>query len=209
MMFSSAARTLLGIEEIGLPNVGILLDFGHSLFGGESPADAAQLAIDRGRLFAIEVNDNWRDWDDDMVVGSVHLHRDLRVLLRAARDRLGGRRLLDQFPFREDPVEAARAASAIMRAIDRALDLIDRDALAAAQQAQDALRAQRIVRRALLERASADASDAAPCCPARSRAESRTATASRSRGSGGRPQPTETAELRRRGRPTCGATSSA
>src|SRR3712207_7792029 len=28
---------------------------------------------DAGRLFAIDVNDNFRGWDDDMVVGSVHL----------------------------------------------------------------------------------------------------------------------------------------
>ena len=38
MSFGSVARPLLGIEKIGLPNVGILLDFGHALFGGESPA---------------------------------------------------------------------------------------------------------------------------------------------------------------------------
>ena len=43
---------------VGLPNVGIRLDFGHSLYGGESPADAAQLAIDHGRLFGMDVNDN-------------------------------------------------------------------------------------------------------------------------------------------------------
>lgn len=46
MTWDSAARTLLGIEQIGLDNVGVLLDFGHSLYGGESPADAAQLIID-------------------------------------------------------------------------------------------------------------------------------------------------------------------
>ncbi|MCU1475449.1 MAG: barrel protein [Subtercola sp.] len=34
MSFDSVSRTLLGIEKIGLPNVGILLDFGHALFGG-------------------------------------------------------------------------------------------------------------------------------------------------------------------------------
>ncbi len=39
MSFDSVSRTLLGIEKIGLPNVGILLDFGHSLYGCESPAD--------------------------------------------------------------------------------------------------------------------------------------------------------------------------
>jgi xylose isomerase len=60
MSFDSVARTLLGIEKIGLPNIGILLDFGHSLYGGESPADAAQLAIDHGRLFGMDVNDNLR-----------------------------------------------------------------------------------------------------------------------------------------------------
>jgi hypothetical protein len=60
------------IEKIGLPNVGILLDFGRALFGGESPADSAQLAIDYGRLFGMDVNDNLRSWDDDMVAGTVH-----------------------------------------------------------------------------------------------------------------------------------------
>ena len=39
----------------------------------KDPADAAQLAIDYGRLFAIDVSDNMWGWDDDMVVGSVHL----------------------------------------------------------------------------------------------------------------------------------------
>jgi hypothetical protein len=71
MSFDSVTRTLLGIEKIGLPNVGILLDFGHSLYGGESPADAAQLAIDYGRLFGMDVNDNLRGWDDDLVAGTV------------------------------------------------------------------------------------------------------------------------------------------
>ena len=36
MSYDSVARTLLGIEKIGLPNIGILLDFGHALYGGES-----------------------------------------------------------------------------------------------------------------------------------------------------------------------------
>src|SRR3546814_6295686 len=72
MSYDSVAPTLLGIEKMGLPNVGILLDFGHSLYGGESPADAAQLAIDHGRLFGMDVNDNFRSWDDDLIAGSVH-----------------------------------------------------------------------------------------------------------------------------------------
>ena len=91
MVFSSCARTLLAIEEMDRDNVGILLDFGHSLYGGESPAEAAKLALSRDRLFAIDVNDNFRGWDDDMVVGLGPPAGDLRVLPRPAHRRLGGR----------------------------------------------------------------------------------------------------------------------
>ncbi|TQS40216.1 TIM barrel protein [Cryptosporangium phraense] len=150
MVFSGVARTLLAIEEMGQPNVGILLDFGHSLYGGESPADAAQLAISRGRLFAIDVNDNFRGWDDDMVVGSVHLTETVEFFWTLRRLGWEGVWQLDQFPFREDQVQAARDGIEVMRAIYRAIDLIDEDALAAAQKAQDALAAQRIIRKALL-----------------------------------------------------------
>ena len=108
MSFDSVARTLLGIEKIGLPNVGILLDFGHSLYGGESPADAAQLAIDYGRLFGMDVNDNLRGWDDDLVAGSVHPIELFEFFYTLRKNEWEGVWQLDQFPFREDSVEAAR-----------------------------------------------------------------------------------------------------
>jgi xylose isomerase len=149
MVFSTVARTLLAIDEIGLPNVGVLLDFGHSLYGGETPADAAHLAISRNRLFAIDVNDNFRGWDDDMVVGSVHLTETFEFFLALHDAGWEGVWQLDQFPFREDSVEAARAGVQTMRAFHRAITLVDREALARAQRAQDALAAQRLVQKAL------------------------------------------------------------
>jgi xylose isomerase len=157
MVFSSVAKTLLGIEEIGLPNVGILLDFGHSLYGGESPADAARLAISRGRLFAIDVNDNYRGWDDDMVVGSMHPIETFEFFFALQDAGWDGVWQLDQFPFREDSVQAARDGIAVMKRIHRALGVLDRDALEAAQRAQDALAAQRIIQDALYGRHGGDA----------------------------------------------------
>jgi xylose isomerase len=149
MVFSSVAKTLLAIEETGCDNLGILLDFGHSLYGGETPAEAAQLAMARGRLFAIDVNDNFRGWDDDMVVGSVHLLETFEFFFALADAGWEGVWQLDQFPFREDSVEAARAGIATMKAFWRALQLLDREALRTAQAAQDALGAQAIAKRAL------------------------------------------------------------
>jgi L-rhamnose isomerase len=84
MFFASAAKTLLAIEDMDVPNVGILLDFGHSLYGGESPAEAARLIHSRGLLYGIDVNDNFRGWDDDLVVGSVHLVETLEFSTRSA-----------------------------------------------------------------------------------------------------------------------------
>jgi xylose isomerase len=151
MVFSSVARTLLAIEDTRCDNVGILLDFGHSLYGGETPAEAARMAIARGRLFAIDVNDNFRGWDDDMVVGSVHLMEAFEFFFALADAGWEGVWQLDQFPFREDSVQAARAGIATMKAFHRALTLLDREALRAAQDRQDALAAQAIAKRALYQ----------------------------------------------------------
>ncbi|WP_262402176.1 sugar phosphate isomerase/epimerase [Actinomadura sp. CNU-125] len=158
MVLSSVARTLLAIDDMGVGNVGVLLDFGHSLFGGETPAESARMAIARNRLFAIDVNDNFRGWDDDMVVGSVHLLETFEFFFALHDAGWDGVWQLDQFPFREDPVEAARTGIRTMRAFHRALGYLDRGELAEAQAAQDALRAQRIAKRALF-RALAESED--------------------------------------------------
>lgn len=149
MSYSSVARTLLGIEQIGLPNVGILLDFGHALYGGESPADSAQLAIDYGRLFGMDVNDNLGHWDDDMVAGTVHPIELFEFFWTLQKNNWEGVWQLDQFPFREDSVAAARASIDFLHRIDRALDLLDADALRDAQSRHDALAAQRLAQAAL------------------------------------------------------------
>jgi sugar phosphate isomerase/epimerase len=156
MTWDSAARSILGIQQIGLDNVGVLLDFGHSLYGGESPADAAQLLIDHGLLYGMDVNDNLRGWDDDLVVGTVHLTEIFEFFYTLRKNGWEGVWQLDQFPFRENSVEAARLSVRFLKAIHRALDTLDVAALQEAQSRQDALAAQRIVQDALLSSMAAD-----------------------------------------------------
>lgn len=154
MFFSTAARTLLAIEDMGVDNVGIVLDLGHSFFAKETPADVLHLVARRGKLVSVEVNDNWREWDDDMAVGSVHLIETLEFLHALRQIDWRGPVLLDQFPFREDPVEAARGSIQTIRALNAALDRLDPGALTAAQDRQDAFAAQRLVLDLLLGRGS-------------------------------------------------------
>ncbi len=150
MLFGNAARTLLAIEDMGVDNVGIVLDLGHSFFAKETPADVLHLVSRRGKLVSVEVNDNWREWDDDMAVGSVHLIETLEFLHALRQIDWQGPILLDQFPFREDPVEAARSSINTIRGLESLLERIDMSALAAAQDRQDALAAQRVVMDMLL-----------------------------------------------------------
>jgi xylose isomerase len=157
LSWSTAARTLLGIQSIGRDDIGIVMDLGHSLFAKEAPADALSLVHEHGRLYTIEVNDNWRQWDDDMMVGSIHLIETLEFFLEVRKIGWDEPILLDQFPFREDPVEAAKASIHTMRAIDRTLDRLDVDVLREAQSRQDAAAAQRMITDLLLGEVTAGA----------------------------------------------------
>ncbi len=152
MFFSNVANTLLAIQAMGVDNVGIVFDSGHSFLAKETPAEAVQLAARHGRLASVEVNDNWRDWDDDMAVGSVHLIETLEFLLALRKIGWDQVILLDQFPFREDPVAAARESIRTMRQLDALLDRLDLKALEDAQGRQDALAAQRLVLDLFLDR---------------------------------------------------------
>jgi xylose isomerase len=145
MFWDSAAKTILGIQAMGVDNVGVLLDFGHALFGGESPAASAQLLIDHGLLWAMDVNDNLRGWDDDMVVGTVHPVEVFEFFYTLKVNGWEGVWQLDQFPFREDTVEAAKLSIRFLKAIRRALDELDIEDLRAAQHRQDAMGAQKLV----------------------------------------------------------------
>ncbi len=150
LFWSNAATTLLAIESTGLDNIGVVMDLGHSLFAKEAPAAALRLVDSRSRLTSIELNDNWREWDDDLAVGSVHLLETIEFLLEVRRIGWSDVLLLDQFPFREDPVRAARASIRTLRRLDALIDRIDLDALRAAQQRQDAMEAQETIMTALL-----------------------------------------------------------
>lgn len=66
----SAAKTLCIIKEIGIPNLGITLDIGHSIYGNENPAEALSLIHHNKVPYYIHANDNDGSWDWDYMVGS-------------------------------------------------------------------------------------------------------------------------------------------
>ncbi len=150
LFWSGAPRTLLAIEQMGLDNVGIVIDFGHSLFAKENPAEMLHLVHGAGRLIDIELCDNYREWDDDLLPGALHLPETLEFLAAVASIGWDRPLKLDLFPYREDAAGAVREAIATLRALDERCERLDLDRLQRAQQDQDPLRTQAELRRVLL-----------------------------------------------------------
>jgi len=66
----SAAKTLLLIKDIGISNLGITVDIGHSIYGNENPAEAISLIAHNETPFYVHSNDNDGTWDWDYMVAS-------------------------------------------------------------------------------------------------------------------------------------------
>jgi xylose isomerase len=116
------ADTLLMAKEIDLPNVGVTIDVGHSLLAYENVAEAVvMLKMYGDKLFHLHFNDNYRSWDDDMIVGSVHLVEYLELLFWLKEIEYSGWYSMDQYPYREDAQEALRESIEFIKGLDRML----------------------------------------------------------------------------------------
>ena len=103
----NVAGTLLIAQEIGLPNVGVTIDVGHALAAYEDVGESIAILGRAGnKLFHMHFNDNYRLWDDDMIVGSVHTIEYLELLYWLDRTGYEGYLSMDQYPYREDTERA-------------------------------------------------------------------------------------------------------
>lgn len=68
---STAPKALTICNEVALPNLGIILDYGHALVAGENPAESAALIDRYKRLFHVHLSDCYGKTDDDFLIGSI------------------------------------------------------------------------------------------------------------------------------------------
>jgi xylose isomerase len=141
---------LLLARDTGLENVGVTLDFCHSLMAGESPAMAASLAISENRLVGIHLNDGYGQLDDGLLVGSVHPVQTLELLHVLKRAGWNRTIYFDTFPEHLDPVAECAANIATIRQLVERLDSVDDAQLADIQAGQDAIGAFRLIQDLML-----------------------------------------------------------
>ncbi|MBR2339510.1 MAG: TIM barrel protein [Clostridia bacterium] len=144
--------TLLMIEKSGLDNLGIAMDYGHSFFSGENPAEAvAILSMYGGKLMAIHMNDNYGSWDDDMIAGSVNTLPYLEFIYWLRRTGYNGYITFDQFPYREESRDAVNESALWFDYLESLIDNADMDEIAETLTKKDGVSASRLMRKLIMK----------------------------------------------------------
>ncbi|WAJ28857.1 sugar phosphate isomerase/epimerase family protein [Antarcticirhabdus aurantiaca] len=152
-LLRDCATTLLAIQDAGCPNLGVTMDFAHSLYAGEQPAFAAHLIHRRSKLLGVHLNDGYGKRDDGLMVGAVHLRSTLELLRQIRRDGYEGALYFDTFPDASglDPVAECETNIETVNRLMAVADRLDADnRLGEAQAHQDGVASQSIVNQALI-----------------------------------------------------------
>ncbi|MCK4624227.1 MAG: sugar phosphate isomerase/epimerase [Phycisphaerae bacterium] len=123
-------RTLLLCERLGLGHLGVTMDVGHALIAKETPAEALCLAAGIDRLFYVHFNDNAREWDWDMLPGSVNLWDLVELMYYLDKLNYDGWAAYDVNTRNGDPVETMSASIDIVNTAAGLLEKIGRDTIA-------------------------------------------------------------------------------
>jgi len=140
-------KVLLLFDKVKRDNLGVILDIGHALEGYENMAESAALCKYFGdRLVYLHLNDNWRSWDDDMMVGSVHTIELLELLYWLEKIEFKGWYSLDIFPYRDDSVGAASESIQWIKDLRRVMFHIGLDRIEEIIAERDAASASKLIR---------------------------------------------------------------
>ncbi len=123
MYVANTGKALMLVNKINKPHVGITLDFGHSIAALESPSEAAVLAMTEGRLQQVHINDNYRDWDHDLVPGSVNVWDTVEFFYWLRKLEYKGWYGIDIFPYRNEGTEVVERT---VQVVDKCCRIADK-----------------------------------------------------------------------------------
>lgn len=69
----TAAKALCLLNDIGIKEMGVTVDYGHSKYGHENPAEVVALLANSGYPYYVHINDNNGRWDWDYMAGTHNL----------------------------------------------------------------------------------------------------------------------------------------
>ncbi len=144
-MLDGIGLTMMAIQEIDRPNVGVTLDFCHMLMKHESPAFSLALAAARGKLLGLHMNDGYRMMDNGLIFGSVNLPQALEFVYYLKKYHYDGVVFFDSFPFREDAQAEVELNVQMFEKLCAVIDRVGMDAIADIVSKQDGIESQKLI----------------------------------------------------------------
>ena len=102
----NASKALKLAEDTMEKNVGVIMDIGHAFLANENPAEEAVYLMNSNRLVHLHSNDNYGDWDYDMIPASVHFWENVEIFYWLYKLGYNGWINFDICPFRVDSVKS-------------------------------------------------------------------------------------------------------
>jgi xylose isomerase len=124
-ILGTVGKALYLCEKVDRDNIGITMDVGHSLCAGENASESVSLLSSAERLFYLHFNDNYRNWDWDLIPGVVNLWNYLELFFYLREYNYTGWVALDVFPKSLDPLETFNVSIQFMRNLERISKKID------------------------------------------------------------------------------------
>lgn len=121
----TAAKALCLLNDIKIKNMGITLDFGHSIYGNENPAEAVAMLSQSEYKYYVHINDNDGKWDWDYFCGTKHYLEYIEFLYYLKKYQYNDYFTSDTSPTRWDIRGTFEANSRLTNKIWRLLDTID------------------------------------------------------------------------------------
>lgn len=149
-LVDTVPTALLMCFEADRQNLGLTVDVGHVLQGGQNMAQSIDITMKYNRLFNVHINDNYGSWDDDLIAGSVHFIEYLELLYFLKKNKYDGWVSVDIFPFREDPFAATRESILNMKKFSQMVDRIGLPRIEEAIQSGDFCETQKMIRETVL-----------------------------------------------------------
>ena len=125
----TAAKALCLLNDIKIPQMGVTLDFGHSMYGNENPAEAVALLEASAYPYYIHINDNDGKWDWDYFCGTKNFLDYVEFLYYLKKYNYSDYLTSDTSPTRWDIKGTFEANSRLSQKIWNLLDSIDTDRL--------------------------------------------------------------------------------
>ena len=146
----TAAKALCLLNDIGLPEMGITLDFGHSMYGNENPAEVVSLLAASPYDYYVHINDNDGRWDWDYMVATRHFLDYVEFLYYLQEAGYDDYLTSDTSPTRWDIKGTFEANARVTNRIWEKLAALDRDRFRRLIAARDYLATWRFVEKEIL-----------------------------------------------------------